>query len=269
MTYQTLDVDVTDRVATIWLNRPDVRNALNETVIAELDDALKRLGERDDVRVIVLAGRGKAFSAGADLQWMQRMATYSASENEADAMRLAAMLQTLNDCPKPTVARVHGAAFAGGMGLVAACDIVVAATTVEFCLSEVRIGLVPATISPYIVQKLGAAATRRYMLTAERISAAEAHWSGWVHAVCAPEEIDASIGKFTTALLAGGPAALAQSKALIGAVENQPIDGELIARTAKLIANVRASAEGREGVDAFLHKRTAEWVSQSFAGEAR
>jgi methylglutaconyl-CoA hydratase len=260
MNYRTLEVDVKDCVATIWLNRPEVRNALNETVIAELDEALTSLGACDDIRVIVLAGRGKAFCAGADLQWMQRMAAYSTSENEADAMRLAAMLRTLYQCPKPTIARVHGPAYAGGMGLAAACDLVVASTNAEFCLSEVRIGLVPATISPYVVQALGVRAARRYMLTAERIGAAEAHRIGFVHEVREPDEIDSTIDQLAMSLRMAGPAALAQTARLIHQVANRPVEDELVADTARLIARVRASVEGREGVDAFLQKRKAAWA---------
>ena len=260
MSYRTIEVVTRDRVATVWLNRPEVRNALNETVIAELDESLTALGVNSDIRVVVLAGRGKAFCAGADLQWMQRMATYGKRENEADAMRLATMLRTLYQCPKPTIARVHGSAYAGGMGLAAACDMVVAAKRAEFCLSEVKIGLVPATISPYVVQALGVQAVRRYMLTAERLSAAEAHRLGFVHEVRELDEIDSAVDEFASSLCMAGPAALAQSKELIDQVSNRPIETGLIADTAALIARVRASAEGREGVDAFLQKRTAEWA---------
>lgn len=259
MNYQTIETEIRDSVATIWMNRPEVRNALNQTMIAELDDVFRRLGVSDEVRVIVLAGRGSAFSAGADLQWMQRMATYSASENEADALRLAAMLSRINLCPKPTVARVHGPAFAGGMGLSAACDIVIAAKTAEFCLSEVKIGLVPATISPYVLQALGTRAARRYMLTAERISADEAHRIGFVHEVRETAGIDTAISELTRSLRMGGPAAIAVSKDLIAKVGNRQIETELIEETARIIASVRASAEGREGVDAFLGKRKAVW----------
>lgn len=260
MSYRTIEVVTSGRVATVWLNRPEVRNALNETVIAELDESLTALGANSDIRVVVLAGRGKAFCAGADLQWMQRMATYGKRENETDAMRLATMLRTLYQCPKPTIARVHGPAYAGGMGLAAACDMVVAAKRAEFCLSEVRLGLVPATISPYVVQALGAQAARRYMLTAERLSAAEAHRIGFVHEVRELDEIDSAVDEFASSLCMAGPAALAQSKELIDQVSNRPIETGLIADTAALIARVRASAEGREGVDAFLQKRRAEWA---------
>jgi methylglutaconyl-CoA hydratase len=260
MSYRTIEVQTRDRVATVWLNRPEVRNALNETVIAELDESLTALGANSDIRVVVLAGRGKAFCAGADLQWMRRTATYGKSENEADAMRLATMLRTLYQCPKPTIARVHGPAYAGGMGLAAACDMVIAAKGAEFCLSEVRIGLVPATISPYVVQALGVRAARRYMLTAERLSAVEAHRIGFVHELREPDELDSAVDVFASSLCMAGPAALAQSKALIDQVSKRPVEIGLITDTAALIAYVRASAEGREGVDAFLQKRKAEWA---------
>ncbi len=260
MTYRHLEVTLADRVATVWLNRPDVRNALDETVVAELNDVFVRLGTDDAVSAIILAGRGKAFCAGGDLNWMKRTASYSSSENETDALRLAGMLQTLHECPKPTIARVHGAAFAGGMGLAAVCDIVVAQRGAEFCLSEVRIGLVAATISPYVLQALGVRASRRYMLTAERISAAEAYRLGFVHELCEEGEIDVSVAMLVSQLSAGGPMALAQTKRLISRVAGQPVCADVMRATADLIAQVRASSEGREGVDAFLQKRPAAWI---------
>lgn len=266
MSYRTIEVVTRDRVATVWLNRPEVRNALNEVAIAELDEVLNVLGANDDTRVVVLAGRGKAFCAGADLQWMQRMATYDTSENEADAMRLAAMLRTLHQCPKPTIARVHGPAYAGGMGLASACDIVVAAKHAEFCLSEVRIGLVPAMISPYVVQALGVQTARRYMLTAERLSAVDAHRLGFVQEVCEVEGIDSTVEQLVSSLCVAGPAALAQTKSLIREVANRPIGVELVADTARIIAQVRASNEGREGVNAFLEKRRPTWMSAVAGG---
>jgi methylglutaconyl-CoA hydratase len=260
MTYPNLEITVVDRSATVWLNRPDVRNALDETVIAELNDAFGWLGRDAGVRAVVLAGRGKAFCAGADLQWMKRMAGYSSGENETDALRLAGMLQTLFECPKPTIARVHGPAYAGGMGLAAACDIVVAQASAEFCLSEVKIGLVPATISPYVVQALGLRASRRYMLSAERMSATEAYRLGFAHEVCADGEIDAKIGELLSFLASAGPEAVAQTKRLIRRVAGQHLDTALMHETAELIAHVRASSEGQEGVNAFLEKRRPAWT---------
>jgi len=258
--YTTLDIDIQDGIATVWLNRPDVRNALNEEVIHELTGAVRALGANPEVRVVVVAGRGSAFCAGADLGWMKRMADYSHAENRASALELAQMLHALHTCPKPTIARVHGAAFAGGMGLASACDLRVADPSAEFCLTEVRIGLVPATISPYVVQAMGAAAARRYMLTAERISAAEAQQMGYVHALASAGMIDETVAKFAKALLAAGPAALTRTKNLLAEVTGRPVDSALLGLTADVIADVRASPEGREGVSAFLQKRKPGWV---------
>lgn len=260
MEYKTLEIDITAGIATVWLSRPDVRNALNEDVISELTGAVHALGSDSQVRVVVLAGRGTAFCAGADLSWMKRMADYSNAENRASALELAQMLHALHTCPKPTIARVHGAAFAGGIGLASACDIRVADPAAEFCLSEVRIGLVPATISPYVVQAMGTAAARRYMLTAERLSAAEAHRMGFVHAMPSAGMIDEAVGQFAKALLCAGPAALARTKQLLDDVIGQPVDAALLGLTADGIADVRASAEGREGVGAFLQKRKPAWM---------
>lgn len=263
MNFQNLELEIQGQVATVWLNRPTVRNAWDEVLISELTQAINHLEREDAVRVLVLAGRGKAFCAGGDLNWMKRMAGYSAEQNQADVMGLATMLKTLKQVAKPTIARVHGAAYAGGMGLASACDVVVAEPTAEFCLSEVRIGLIPATISPYVIQALGIQATKRYMLTAERISAMEAHRLGFVHELCEEGSIDAAIAQISQALIAGGPMALAQTKALIETVVNRSLDDELISETAGLIAKVRASSEGREGVSSFLEKRKPAWVTST------
>jgi methylglutaconyl-CoA hydratase len=261
MNYRNLEIEVARGVATLWLNRPDMRNAMNEEMIGELSGAVQTLGSDAQVRVVVLAGRGTAFCAGADLNWMKQMAGYSHAENRASALNLARMLNTLHVCPKPTIARVQGPAFAGGMGLASACDIRVANPAAEFCLSEVRIGLVPATISPYMVQAMGAAAARRYMLTAERLSATEAHRIGFVHALSGPGAIDETVDRFAQKLLGAGPAALAHTKQLLDDVVDRPIDEPLLEMTAGMIADVRASAEGREGVSSFLEKRQPSWVS--------
>ena len=260
MEYRTLEIDVAQGVANVWLNRPDVRNAMNEDVIGELAAAVRALSAEAQVGVIVLAGRGSAFCAGADLAWMRRMAEAGHAENRAGALKLARMLDAVRTCPKPTIARVHGPAFAGGMGLASACDLRVAEPAAEFCLSEVRIGLVPATISPHVVQAMGAAAARRYMLTAERLPASEAHRIGFVHALSAPGAIDEIVDQLAEALLAAGPAALARTKRLLDDVVDRPIDDALLAMTAETIAEVRASAEGREGVASFLEKRKPTWV---------
>jgi methylglutaconyl-CoA hydratase len=260
MDYRNLEIEVARGVATIWLNRPDMRNAMNEALIAELTDAVQTLGSAAQVRVVVLAGRGTAFCAGADLNWMKQMAGYSHAENRASALELAQMLNTLHVCPKPTIARVHGPAFAGGMGLASACDIRIADPAAEFCLSEVRIGLVPATISPYVVQAMGGAAARRYMLTAERLSATEAHRIGFVHVMSGPGAIDEAIDRFAQKLIGTGPAALARTKQLLDDVVDRPVDEALLAMTADVIADVRASAEGRDGVGSFLEKRKPAWA---------
>lgn len=258
--FQNLELEIQGQVATVWLNRPTVRNALDEVLLSEITQAINHLEQNDAVRVLVLAGRGKVFCAGADLNWMKRMAEYSAEQNRNDAMGLATMLKTLKEVSKPTIARVHGAAFAGGMGLAAACDVVVAEPAAEFCLSEVRIGLIPSTISPYVIQALGIQAAKRYMLTAERISAKDAHRIGFVQELCEDGTIDASIAQISKALIAGGPMALAQTKALMKTVVNRALDDELISQTAGLIAQVRASSEGREGMASFLEKRQPAWL---------
>ncbi|MCS6811868.1 MAG: enoyl-CoA hydratase/isomerase family protein [Tepidimonas sp.] len=254
-----LTLTVAAGCATVTLARPQLRNAFNDEVIAELTEAFRTLGARDDVRAIVLAAEGPAFCAGADLNWMRRMADYSRDENLADAGRLAAMLRTIDECPKPTVARVQGDAFAGGVGLVAACDIAIAAETAGFCLSEVRLGLIPATIGPYVVRAMGVRAARRYMLTAERFDAAQAHRLGLVHEVVPAAQLDERVQAIVAALLGNGPRALAACKRLLHDVAESPLDDALQARTVQAIADIRASAEGREGVQAFLHKRTPAW----------
>jgi methylglutaconyl-CoA hydratase len=257
-----LEVHIAHRVAVVWLAREKVRNAFNETLIAELAAAFARLGADDGVRAIVLAGRGPAFCAGADLDWMRRMAGYSHDENRADARALADMLRTIYECPKPTLARVHGDAYAGGMGLVAACDIAVAASTANFCLSETRLGLIPATISPYVIRAMGEQAARRYALSAERFDAAEALRLGFVHAVAPPDGLDARLDAIVAALLQTSAAAVAEAKRLVREVAGRRIDDELLADTAERIAAIRASPDGREGVRAFLDKRKPRWVSE-------
>jgi methylglutaconyl-CoA hydratase len=256
-----LSIGVEGAVATVTLARPELRNAFNDEVIAELRAAFVALGMREDVRAIVLAAEGPAFCAGADLNWMRRMAGYTREENLADAAALAEMLRTIDQCPKPTVARIQGDVYAGGMGLVAACDIAVAVDTAGFCLSEVRLGLIPATISPYVIRAMGPRAAQRYFLTAERFDAAEALRIGFVHAVVAPEALDVHVQGIVRALTGAGPAAVRACKALVRRVAAQPIDDALIAATVESIADIRASAEGREGVQAFLDKRQPAWLA--------
>ncbi|MDE2452442.1 MAG: enoyl-CoA hydratase/isomerase family protein [Burkholderiales bacterium] len=247
------------RVAEVWLNRPEVRNAFNDEVIAELTAAFRGLGADPALRAIVLGGRGKAFCAGADLNWMRRMGGYGWAENEADAARLAEMLWTLYSCPVPVVGRIHGDCYAGGVGLAAVCDLLVAAEGMHFCLSEARLGLMPATVGPYVVKALGEQASRRYFVSAERFGAAEAKALGFVHELVAPSALDARLGEIVAALAANGPQALRASKRLVQDLAGRAIDAELRAETARRIADIRSGAEGREGVAAFLDKREPEW----------
>jgi methylglutaconyl-CoA hydratase len=247
-------------VATVTIDRPDVRNAFNDEVIAELAAVFHEFGQRSEVRAVVLAGNGPAFCAGADLNWMKRMAGYSREENIDDASALARMLEVVWRCPKPTIARVHGDVYAGGMGLVAACDMAVAADTAGFCLSEVKIGLVPATISPYVIRAMGPRAAHRYFLTAERFDAAEALRIGFVHEVAKADALDARVGALARALVQAGPEAVKTCKKLLHDVAGQEVSAALVQRTVEGIADVRASDEGREGVQAFLEKRRPGWL---------
>ncbi len=246
-------------VAEVWLNRPEVRNAFNDGVVAELTQAFRELGADADLRAIVLGGHGKALCAGADLGWMRAMADYSWAENHADASALAEMLWTVWSCPVPVVGRIQGDCYAGGVGLAAVCDVLVAAEGMHFCLSEARLGLLPATIGPYVVRALGEQAARRYFVTAERFSAAQAHALGFVHELAAPEALDARVAEVVAALVANGPAAVRACKQLVKDVAGRPIDAALRADTVRRIADIRASDEGREGVQAFLHKRDPAW----------
>lgn len=261
MDYQTLTISIADKLATVTLNRPDVRNSFNEQTINEIASAFDELGRNELVRAIVLAANGPAFCAGADLNWMKKMAGYSYSENQADAMQLAQMLRTIYLCPKPVVAKVQGDCYAGGMGLVAACDIAVAVQEANFCLSEVKLGLIPATISPYVIKAMGENAARRYFLTAERFSAAEAHRVGFVHEVAAADALDAKVAEIVKSLLGNSPNAVKEAKALVRDVVDRPVTDELLADTAQRIANIRASEQGREGVQSFLEKRKPNWLN--------
>ena len=246
-------------VATVWLNRPEVHNAFDEHAIRELTTTLATLDGDASVRAVVLAGHGKSFCAGGDLDWMRRMAGYGREENLRDAAALAEMLRTLATLSKPTLARVHGAALAGGTGLVAACDIAIAAPEASFGTTEVRLGLIPATISPYVVRAIGARAAQRYFLTGERFDADEALRLGLVHEVVAADKLDTRVGELLDALLAAGPQALASAKRLVAEVAGRPIDAALIVRTTELIADARGSDEAREGIAAFFEKRKPGW----------
>lgn len=262
MTYTTLETTLQQGVAVIWLNRPDVRNAMSAQLIAELTDAVGAAAEDNDVRAIVLAGRGKAFCAGADLNGMKAASQCGPAENRADAGKLATLLRTIAEAPKPTVARVHGPAFAGGLGLVTACDIAIASYDAKFCLTEVRIGLVPAMISPYVIRAMGPRAASRWFLSAEVFDGAEAYRMGLVQEIAPPEELDAAVNTMLGQLLLGGPAALAATKQLIREVTGRPVDDALVADTAGRIATARASNEGREGIASFLEKRRPGWQAQ-------
>jgi methylglutaconyl-CoA hydratase len=247
-------------VETVTLNRPDVRNAFNDEVIAELTAVLMEIGKRDEVRCVVLAGNGPAFCAGADLNWMKRIATYTREENIEDASGLARMLEVLWRLPQPTIARVQGDAYAGGIGLVAACDMAVAVDTANFCLSEVKLGLIPATISPYVIRAMGTRAAHRYFLTAERFTAAEALRIGFVHEVVKAEELDARVAGIAQALVQAGPQAVQACKKLLHDVAGHDITAGLVRRTVEGIADIRASDEGREGIQSFLGKRKPDWL---------
>jgi methylglutaconyl-CoA hydratase len=258
-----LIVERRDRVATVTLNRPEVRNAFDDVLISNLTNVLVDLDGDDTVRVVVLAGAGKAFCAGADLNWMKRMAGYGYEDNLKDAHALAAMLKTLDRMSKPTVARVHGPAYAGGVGLVAACDIAIGSQAAEFCLTEVKLGLSPATISPYVVRAMGERLARRYFLTGEVIDAGEAYRLHLLSGLCPPEELDGAIHALLGHLVAGGKAAHAKIKDLVRSVAAGAVDDAMIADTAKRIAEIRVSPEGREGIASFLEKRKPAWVKKT------
>src|SRR5687768_6648800 len=256
-----LEVTKHGGVARVTLDRPELRNAFDDELIKQLSRTFEDLAKDHSVRLMILAGNGPAFCAGADLNWMKRMAGYGYDENLADAKALAQMLAALDRLPKPTIARVHGPVFAGGTGLVAACDIAVGTPETKFCLSEAKLGLSPATISPYVIRAMGERMARRYFLTAEVFGAEEAYRIGLLSALVAPAELDTTVDGFVKHLLAGGPEAQAKIKDLIRAVVHRPVDDGLGAETAKRIAEIRVSAEGREGIASFLEKRKAAWCS--------
>ena len=257
---QAIRISAQGGIATVVLSRPDVRNAFNDEVIAELSQAFIQLGDDPQVRAIVLMAEGPAFCAGADLNWMRRMADYSREENEQDAEKLAFMLRTIYECPKPTIARVQGDVYAGGMGLVACCDMAVSVDTANYCLSEVKLGLIPATIGPYVIRAMGPRASHRYFLTAERFSAQQAQRIGFVHEVVPADQLDATVSTWVQALLAASPNAIKECKKLVQYVADCDITRLLIDHTVKAIADIRASDEGKEGVQSFLNKRKPAWV---------
>lgn len=252
-------VEKKNGIARVTLNRPEVRNAFDDALIASLTKVFNEIKSDDAIRVMILAGTGPAFCAGADLNWMKRMAGYNYRKNLADARALARMLAALDRLPKPTIARVHGPVFAGGTGLVAACDIAVGTPQASFCLSEAKLGLSPATISPYVIRAMGESNARRYFLTAEVFDAEEALRIGMLSALVSSSEIDSKIENLTSHLLAGGPKAHGKIKGLIRAVAGRPVSDALVADTAKRIAEIRVSPEGKEGIASFLEKRKPSW----------
>lgn len=260
MSYEFLELEHNNQVATVWLNRAELHNAFNTQVIEELNACFTALNTRDDVRVVILAGRGKSFSAGADLNWMKQAGQASKADNQADALKLAKMLQSLATLKQPTIARVHGIAFGGGMGLASACDICVASTDAKFATSEVRLGLAPSTISPYVIRAIGARQASRYFLTAERITAEQAQKIGLVHEVSDLDQLDAKVDEIVQALLLGGPEAQAASKQLIQLVDQQELSESLLLDTAQHIAHVRQGTEAKHGLTAFLNKQRPDWI---------
>ena len=261
--YQSIMTEVDGSVGILTLNRAQRHNAFDEQLIAEITAGLRELEADEGVRAVVLSSTGKSFCAGADLHWMKRAAGYTPAENLLDANRLAELMSTLNELSKPTIARVQGPAYGGGVGLIAACDIAVATYDAVFTLSEVKLGIVPAVISPYVLAAIGERYSRRYMLTAERFSAAEAYRIGLLHELVPGEEqLDEAIAEILDSLLANGPNAQAECKALIRVVAGQPIDDQTIEETVQRITRVRASPEGREGLAAFLDKRRPSWLAE-------
>lgn len=248
-------------VATVTLNNADKHNAFDDTIIATLTNTFNTIAARDDIKVVVLASIGKSFSAGADLAWMKRMANYSYEDNLKDANALAEMLYALNFLPQPTIAKIQGAAFGGAVGLASCCDIVIAADKASFCLSEVKLGLIPATISPYVVNAMGLKACRRYFQTAERFFADKAMQLGLVDEVTSLETLDSEVGKMISTLLNNAPLAVRAAKQLAFDVAYQPIDQKLLKNTSERIATLRVSAEGQEGLGAFFEKRTPAWLT--------
>ena len=254
-----LDIRHEGPISHVWLNRPTLRNAFDAATIAELTHTFTELAARPGLRVVVLGAHGKAFCAGADLNWMREMAGYSWDENHADATDLADMLWAIASCPVPVIARVQGDGYGGGVGLVAACDIAVGTPAVGFSLSEVKLGLTPATISPYVLRAIGERAARRYFVTAERFDAAQAHHLGLLHEVVEPEVLDATVDLLVQAIVANGPLAVRAGKRLISEVAGQPLNAALRDHTARHIADIRASEEGRAGLHAFLNKTVPAW----------
>lgn len=259
----SIEYKIANAVATVTLNRPEVHNAFDEAAIAELTKLFTQAGDDPSVRAVVLRGNGKSFCAGGDLNWMKRSAGYSFDENVADAMNLGTLLKTINFLPKPTIALVHGNVFGGGVGLTACCDIAIAEETAQFCLSEVRIGLIPSIIAPYVIAAMGERQARRYFMTAERFDGKTAKEIGFVHEAVPVGGLDAAADKIIAALMDGAPAAQARGKKLLGEISKLPIDDDVIFKTSREIAAARAADEGREGLSAFLNKTEPAWRKKS------
>jgi methylglutaconyl-CoA hydratase len=257
---QRLSISRDGHIARITLNHPEVRNAFDDATILELTSTFRELDTDDNVRVVVLAAEGETFCAGADLNWMKRMAEYSVEENRADALNLAKMLNAVYRCSKPVIARVQGDVYAGGVGLVAACDIAISVDTAKFCLSEARLGLMPATIAPYVIRAMGARAAHRYFVTAERFDALDAMLLGFVHKVVSPADLDSKVDAIAKAIVNNSPNAVRECKRLVLDFVDREINDDLISETAERIARIRASEEGREGVRSFLEKRKPAWL---------
>ncbi|MDM0053371.1 enoyl-CoA hydratase/isomerase family protein [Variovorax sp. J22R115] len=260
MSYATLKIEHRGVAAWVWMNRPELHNAFDETLIDELTSAFTALDLDVAVRAVVLAGVGKSFSAGADLNWMKRQGAAPPESNLSDAQKLATLFRTISICATPTIARVHGAALGGGMGLASACDICVASTAAQFATSEVRLGIIPAAIGPFVVRAIGERQAYRYFQTGERIGAGRAREIGLVHEVAEPDALDAKVQEVLDALLTGGPLAQAAATDLIRAVAHRPVDDALVDDTARRIATLRATSEAQEGLSSFLEKRPAAWV---------
>jgi methylglutaconyl-CoA hydratase len=258
----TIELENRGAAAWLWLNRPALHNALNEALIRELTLVMRGLGDDPAVRVIVLSGRGRSFCAGADIESMKRLGEAGTAENRDHARELADLFHAIACSPKPTIARVNGSAIGGGLGLVSACDIAIAGSDAKFVASEVRLGLIPATIGPYVVRAIGARWARRLFQTAERITAAQAEKIGLVHETVEAEALDARVEAIVNDLLAGAPGAQHAAKELIDAVAGRPITAELIEYTAERIAAIRAQDEAKEGLSAYLEKRKPGWAPQ-------
>jgi len=261
MGYNTLEIEYTGRTATIWLNRPDIRNAFNEVMIGELIKAFKEAYSQDDIRIIILRGKGKSFCAGADLNWMRDVASYSYDQNLNESLQLSECFNTIYNCPVPTIAVVHGAAIGGANGLLSACDIAICDDETVFSLSEVKIGIVPACISPFVIKRVGEYGAKELMLTGRRINGKEAEWFRLVNKSLPSGELEAYLELMKSMLLSSGPKAVSQCKVLIDQVCNKITFQESLTYTAEMIAEIRASSEGQEGMAAFLEKRKPGWVN--------